>query len=199
MVRQNSTVHISVSDLVGEAIEVLEQYGLSDLSMRRVAARLEVQPSALYWHVRDKQSLLALVTDRLLDAVELDAPLPDWRAEVRARAVTLHTALLNTRDAAELVASVVALGIGGHRLRALIAEAVPNSPTPQSTMPQSRQAGPHDQTAADTLIDAVCSLMLGSALITQQRAQAAELGVSSTDPSPVSDLSAMLDLLVQPL
>lgn len=194
MVRQNSTVHISVSDLVGEAIEVLEQYGLPDLSMRRVAARLDVQPSALYWHVRDKQSLLALVTDRLLDAVELDAPLPDWRAEVRARAVTLHTALLNTRDAAELVASVVALGIGGHRLRALIAEAVPNSPAPQS-----RQAGPHDQTAADTLIDAVCSLMLGSALITQQRAQAAELGVSSTDPSPVSDLSAMLDLLVQPL
>lgn len=191
MARQNSTVHISVSDLVSVAIDVLEQYGLPDLSMRRVAARLGVQPSALYWHVRDKQSLLALVTDRVLDAVELDAPLPDWRAEVRARAVTLHTALLSTRDAAELVASVVAMGIGGQRLRALIAESVPNSSTTQRS-----QEGTHQEAAAETLVDAICSLLLGSALITQQRAQAAELGISGTDPSPVSDLSAMLDLLL---
>lgn len=180
MTRKGTTGPISVSSLVEAAIEILQQYGLADLSMRQVAARLGVQPSALYWHVKDKQSLLALVADRLLEEVRLGPPLQDWRDELRTRAASLHAALLSTRDAAELVASVIALGAGGHRLRALIAESVPD----------------HDGTVAETLVDAVCSLMLGHALVTQQRAQAAELRVISTGPAPVSNLSRMLDLLL---
>lgn len=191
MDRHNSTSRISLSEVVEAATEILEQYGLADLSMRRVATRLGVQPSALYWHVKDKQSLLALVADRLLDGLVLGAPLPEWRAELRARAVTVHETLLSTRDAAELVASVVALGVGGQRLRALIAESVPHSLTGRSS-----QMGTDEDQAGATLVDAVCSLLLGSALIIQQRAQAAEFGVHYTDSAPMSELPAMLDLLL---
>lgn len=187
MAPRDSTAQISAATLVGAAVEILQQYGLADLSMRRVAARLGVQPSALYWHVKDKQSLLALVTDRLLDAVQLDSPHPGWRDELRARAITVHSALLSTRDAAELVASVVALGTGGHRLRRLIAEAVPQARTSQDGSSPD---------AADTLVDAVCALLLGNAMITQQRSQGAEIGVISPAAAPLAELSAMLDLLL---
>ncbi|MCH8571588.1 TetR family transcriptional regulator [Nesterenkonia sp. AY15] len=177
--------------MVEAATEILEQYGLADLSMRRVATRLGVQPSALYWHVRDKQSLLALVADRLLDGVVFSAPLPEWRAELRARAVTLHGALLSTRDAAELVASVVALDIGGQRFRALIAEPVPRSLT---GLNYRENAG--GDIVADTLVDGVCSLLLGHAVISQQRAQAIEFEAGGTSPRPIAEFSAMLDLLL---
>lgn len=190
MTRRGTTASISVSSLVGAAVEILQQYGLGDLSMRQVAARLGVQPSALYWHVKDKQSLLALVTDRLLEDVRLDPPQQDWRDELRTRALTLHAALLNTRDAAELVATVVALGTGGRRLRTVIAEAVPQHTTLHNT-----SSSTPDRTI-ETLVDTVCSLLLGNALITQQRAQAAELGVVSADLTPISELSLMLDLVL---
>ncbi|MBO0596249.1 TetR family transcriptional regulator [Nesterenkonia sp. E16_7] len=192
MAAQNSTVHISIPAIVGVATEILEQYGLADLSMRRVATQLGVQPSALYWHVKDKQSLLALVADRLLDSVRLDASLSDWRSELRTRAVTLHAALLSTRDAAELVASVVALGTGGHRLRTIIAGASSHLPP----MMEGANTIAEPELLPGPLVDAVCSLLLGSALITQQRAQAAEFGVVTTDSPPLSDFPAMLDLLL---
>ncbi|MGZ8727117.1 MAG: TetR/AcrR family transcriptional regulator, partial [Aeromicrobium sp.] len=44
------------TDIVERAIGVLDQYGLADLSMRRIAAELGVQPSALYHHFANKQS-----------------------------------------------------------------------------------------------------------------------------------------------
>ena len=46
-------------DIVERAVLVLDQFGLADLSMRRLAAELGLQPSALYHHVASKQELLA--------------------------------------------------------------------------------------------------------------------------------------------
>ncbi len=53
-------------DVVERAIAVLDAYGLGDLSMRRLGAELGVQPSALYHHFKDKQTLLAAVADEIL-------------------------------------------------------------------------------------------------------------------------------------
>ena len=47
--------------MVDAAVGILQDFGMGDLYMRRVAAVLGVQASALYWHVPDKQSLLARV------------------------------------------------------------------------------------------------------------------------------------------
>jgi TetR/AcrR family transcriptional regulator, tetracycline repressor protein len=53
-------------DVVGRALAVLDDYGLADLTMRRLGAELGVQPSALYHHFPNKQALLAAVADELL-------------------------------------------------------------------------------------------------------------------------------------
>ncbi|MBD4209720.1 TetR family transcriptional regulator, partial [Xanthomonas citri pv. citri] len=50
---------LTAQDVVDAAVGILQDFGMGDLSMRRVAAVLGVQASALYWHVPDKQSLLA--------------------------------------------------------------------------------------------------------------------------------------------
>ena len=58
-------------DVVDAALSVLDRVGLPDLSMRRLAEDLGVQPSALYWHVASKQELLAAVSARILSPVAL--------------------------------------------------------------------------------------------------------------------------------
>ena len=52
--------------IVDRAYELLAEAGLSSLSMRRVALDLGVQPGALYYHVANKQELLAVVAARIL-------------------------------------------------------------------------------------------------------------------------------------
>lgn len=115
------------ADIVGRAVDVLDQYGLPDLSMRRIAAELGLQPSALYHHFGSKQELLAAVADEILDRGRRDVPAGDWDAEVVALSHGLRDAMLAYRDGAELVATVHAFGLGvrtpAERLAAAVAGA----------------------------------------------------------------------------
>lgn len=89
--------------VVETATLILREYGLGDLTMRRLARELGVQPGALYWHVADKQDLLVAVTERLLAAVAVpDDAGPGERAAARL-ATRLAAALLPVPDAADVV------------------------------------------------------------------------------------------------
>ena len=91
-------------DVVDAAMGILREYGLADLSMRRLARDLGVQPGALYWHVKNKQELLTVLAGLIL------APLARREAATaRELAVQVRTALLSVRDGAEVVALAHAL------------------------------------------------------------------------------------------
>ncbi|MGO2534241.1 MULTISPECIES: TetR family transcriptional regulator [Micrococcaceae] len=97
--------------VVGSAVGILTEFGLADLSMRRLARELEVQVGALYWHVKNKQDLLVDVAARLLGGIALPAPTnttsPDEAAASRAAiievATAIRSALLPVPDSAEVV------------------------------------------------------------------------------------------------
>ncbi len=91
---------------------ILDADGLEGLSMRRVAAALDVQPGALYHHVPDKQTLLAGVADLLLGEVE--EPLGLWRGAVEEWTHCLRDVLLAHRDSAELVATARGFRLSQH-------------------------------------------------------------------------------------
>ena len=86
--------------------------------MRRVAGELDVQPSALYHHVPNKQSLLALMADDIVSVVHGDDP--------RSYCHSLRAAMLSVRDGAEVVATASAfrLGVSGvqHELAELVGD-----------------------------------------------------------------------------
>lgn len=110
------------SDIVDRALEVLDVYGLADLTMRRLGSELGVQPSALYHHFASKQKLLAAVADELLvrgrrapraGAGDLAVGGAEaWDAHVIAACIELRDAMLAYRDGAEVVATVHAFGLG---------------------------------------------------------------------------------------
>jgi TetR/AcrR family tetracycline transcriptional repressor len=100
------------ADVVASALEVLDAYGLGDLSMRRLGAELGVQPSALYHHFPSKQALLAAVADEILLRGR-HGPRPEaWDDRVVAICAELRDAMLAYRDGAELVATVRSFGLG---------------------------------------------------------------------------------------
>ncbi|HEX2214529.1 MAG TPA: TetR family transcriptional regulator [Mycobacterium sp.] len=90
-------------DVVDAATALLDNYGIADLTMRRLARELSVSPGALYWHFANKQELLGAVADRILDGV------PSATGVV-AVCHRLRDALLSHTDGAELVSASFAAG-----------------------------------------------------------------------------------------
>ena len=154
------------SDVVARAIEVLDDYGLADLSMRRLGTELGVQPSALYHHFANKQTLLAAVADEMLARADWPEH-GEWVDVISGICVTLRDTLLAWRDGAELVATVWAFGLGAAE--------------PYDRLLAALTAGglePLAPVAARTLLHYV----YGHAVDEQTRLQAASAGAIDDEP-----------------
>ena len=162
--------HYTREDVVGTALRILDEFGLADLSMRRLAGVLEVQPSALYWHVPNKQTLLALVSDQIIERAAFVDPADftkdgnlDWKRLTLAEAIAVRDALLAFRDGAEVVSSTLALGLGADGALARIRAGID-------------EAG-FEPEVARVAADSILFLVLGQVWHEQQRMQADSLGV----------------------
>ncbi|MGO1440193.1 MAG: TetR family transcriptional regulator [Brevibacterium yomogidense] len=97
---------LTTESVADAAMRILSDFGLGDLTMRRLARELNVQPSALYWHVADKQSLFVLLAARMgAEADDLDRPAPgQGRLASTVDAITTYRGvLLRYRESADIV------------------------------------------------------------------------------------------------
>lgn len=172
------------TDVVEKAIGVLDEYGLADLTMRRLAAELDVRPSALYHHFANKQALLAAVADELLVRGLREAPAGEWDERLTGAALQLRDALLAWRDGAELVATVHAFGLGARAAYEHL-----RAPLEGSGLDDALAT-----TAARTLLHYV----LGHATAQQTQLQASSVGAIDAEPDAGvdADFAAGLGLVV---
>jgi TetR/AcrR family transcriptional regulator, tetracycline repressor protein len=103
-------VHLHRHDVVDKATQLLDDYGIADLTMRRLAKELSVTPGALYWHFANKQQLLGAVADRILEPVSAGASDRPWPQRIIATCSAVRDALLSSTDGAELVSASFASG-----------------------------------------------------------------------------------------
>jgi AcrR family transcriptional regulator len=80
--------------IVAAAIAELDAHGAERLTMRRLAQRLAVTSTALYWHVSTKEDLLDLAVDHVVGGVPIPEPGPDPRAAVRTLLLGWRAAML---------------------------------------------------------------------------------------------------------
>jgi AcrR family transcriptional regulator len=80
---QRTSQRLSREQIVVVAARILEEDGLSGLSMRRLAEELGVSAMTPYRYFRDKDELLDAVIDALASSDPLPEPQADWREQVR--------------------------------------------------------------------------------------------------------------------
>lgn len=175
----------SRTDVVRTALDVLDRYGLADLTMRRLGAELEVRASALYHHFPDKQHLLAAVADEILSRralVDTDQP---WQQRVLGECLALREALLAWTDGAEVVATVRAYGLGADAayddLRAAL------------------DSGGIDDALAHTAARTLLHLVLGHVGEEQVHLQAVAVGALPDDPRLQPNFDLGVSLVVEGL
>lgn len=102
--------NLDQAQIVRAALELLDEAGLDELTMRRVAERLDVKAASLYRHVRDKEELLVLLGDEISGEIPLVPPQGSWRGRLTQMARNVRSALAAHRDTARLLATTPPMG-----------------------------------------------------------------------------------------
>jgi AcrR family transcriptional regulator len=87
------------------AIGLADTAGIEALSMRRLGQKLGVEAMSLYNHVANKDDILNAMVDMVVGDFELPSPGGDWKAELRATAISAHDVLVRHPWAAGLMLS----------------------------------------------------------------------------------------------
>jgi TetR/AcrR family tetracycline transcriptional repressor len=98
-------MRINREQVLTGALSLLDEVGLDQLTMRRLAGALGVQNGATYWHFRSKQALLEAMADTLLTGLTDDLGDRPWDGRVTELARRLRRALLSHRDGARVFSS----------------------------------------------------------------------------------------------
>ncbi len=125
--------------IVDAGMAVFAEVGYQNLSMRQVADRLDAHAGSLYYHVRGKDELLALMADRICHrayeegtaALEALPPAARWPDRIEAQATALRLSIRQHPGGAQLFAespgmlSTGALSLMERLLRTLLDGGVP--------------------------------------------------------------------------
>ena len=76
--------NLTIDTIVDAAVQSIQKQGLAGLSMRQLAGVLEVTPTAIYHHVRDKDALLDLCAEAILARIPEPDPALEWPQRLRA-------------------------------------------------------------------------------------------------------------------
>jgi len=119
------------------ALELADESGLGELSMRAVARRLGVTPMALYRHVGEKQALL----DGLVEMLLVELPLPragaGWRDQLGQMAAALRDTARRHPSVFPLLLMRPAVTPAALRARAAVDDALREAGVPE---PEVRRA-----------------------------------------------------------
>ncbi|MFJ8624760.1 TetR/AcrR family transcriptional regulator [Kitasatospora sp. NPDC093550] len=175
--------------IVDAGMAVFAEVGYQNLSMRQVADRLDTHAGSLYYHVRGKDELLALLADRVCrqaydagtEALAGLPPTADWRDRIAAQADALRLSIKQHPGGAHLLAeSPGTLGTGALSLMERLLRTLLDAGLP----------GDHPGIAADTLLSHVTGFVL------QEQNQPA--APPSVTPELHADLRERFPLLMGP-
>jgi AcrR family transcriptional regulator len=102
--------------IVATAIELLDRDGLEGFNMRALGERLRSAATAVYWHVGNKENLIALAADRAWSEVPLpDLATTNWRTAARDMATGLYAMLSRHTWVVQAFGSLFVYGPGKAR------------------------------------------------------------------------------------
>jgi len=99
-----ASTRLSREGIVAAAIELADRDGLAALSMRRLAQHLGVDAMSIYYHVRDKDTLLAAMADAVVAQIGYEPIKADkWDQQLRALIMAARQTMLSHPWAARVL------------------------------------------------------------------------------------------------
>jgi TetR/AcrR family transcriptional regulator, tetracycline repressor protein len=112
VIEEQITSHIPLDRvrILETALLLLDEVGLKELSMRKIADKLRVKTASLYYHVKDKEELMGLLSDRISAEMVWPEMSLYWQEQIYQWAGQFRKVLLSHQDAVELFNQTIAKG-----------------------------------------------------------------------------------------
>jgi AcrR family transcriptional regulator len=110
---------LSIEQVCRTALEIVDEFGLGELTMRRLADELGTGPASLYRHVSSREELLVEVADLVLGELEAPDPALHWRDAIEQLAHSLRTVLVGHRGLVVITSNAPLFGPNAMRIREL--------------------------------------------------------------------------------
>ena len=98
-------VRLTRERVIQAALSVADSGGLGSLTIRSLAKELGAKPMSVYYHVANKDEILAALVDIVFSEIQLPVPGGDWRSEMHKRACSAREVLGRHRWAIGLLES----------------------------------------------------------------------------------------------
>lgn len=108
--REAPHIPLDRARIVQTALHVLNELGLKELSMRKIADELQVKTASLYYHVKDKEQLLHLLADKISEEMMWPDSSAPWNEQILQWGGQFRKILHAYRDAVEIFNSTLASG-----------------------------------------------------------------------------------------
>jgi TetR/AcrR family tetracycline transcriptional repressor len=108
--RRRKRQPLDQAQVVRAALTLLDEVGLDELTMRRLAEQLGVKAASLYRHVHNKDELLALLGDEISGEIPAPSGSGSWQEQLTEIAWNVRRGLLAHRDAARVLANSPPVG-----------------------------------------------------------------------------------------
>lgn len=92
--KKSTNPKLSRQKIIDEAIKIADKEGLSELSMRKLAEKLDVEAMSLYHHIKNKDELIAEMVDSVVPSIEPIEVCDDWKDAMRKRADIMRATLI---------------------------------------------------------------------------------------------------------
>ncbi|WP_282936865.1 TetR/AcrR family transcriptional regulator C-terminal domain-containing protein [Paenibacillus sp. RC67] len=94
--------------IVRTVLSMLQEEGLEQISMRKIADSLGVKAASLYYHVKDKEQLLHLLAEQISSEVEFPDEQLDWREQLRQWSLHFRRVLHLYQDSVQIMSATIA-------------------------------------------------------------------------------------------
>lgn len=117
--------NLTQQKIIEASISLINESGLDALTMRALAAKLGVQASAVYWHVKNKEELLQLLSVFITRQVSFPLQDLDWKSKLIHLAEDSRKAMSALRNGPEIMMQTIPadptrLGLIEYMLKVLI-------------------------------------------------------------------------------
>lgn len=96
---------LTAARVISVAVALVDEIGIHELTIRRLAEALDVKPMTIYHHVPSKEAIVDGMVDHVFAEITLPDPALEWREAIRRRCESARAALARHRWAAPYMES----------------------------------------------------------------------------------------------
>ena len=96
---------LSRERVIAAAVSLADSIGVEALTIRKLAAELDVKPMSIYHHVANKDAIIDGMVDVVFSEIEIPQPAMEWKEAIRRRAASARVVLARHPWAAPLMES----------------------------------------------------------------------------------------------